>query len=253
MGIKIGSDPPGYYDTVGGYLHVINRNRVGTVLIDRLEHHKKSVRIYPMDKGMAARIGDDNASTNPRNPVDSAPAGASHRAAPYWYRGNADHPATREDERFDMVPAGLVGTGKGSDVIINFNPANIVTKKVFDRSPDSVLFHELVHALRIFHGVRNPVPTDNHKWMNEEEWLAVLLTNIYMSAAGSTRLRGGYGDYDQRLEAPEDTSSGFLTSENLKLLDKLWRFWGPVFTDIGFVIVAPFNPVREYMRTRMPA
>jgi hypothetical protein len=103
----------------------------------------------------------------------------------------------------------------------------------------------------MFHGLLNPVPTEKMKWMNEEEWLAVILTNIYMSAAGSTRLRGGYGDYDQKLEAPENTSSGFLTSENTKLLDKLWPFWGPVFTDVGFVIVAPFNPIREYLRLRM--
>ncbi len=36
------------------------------------------------------------------------------------------------------------------------------------------------------HGVRNPIPTSDYRWMNEEEWLAVLLTNIYMSAGGST-------------------------------------------------------------------
>ena len=209
-----------------------------------------------MDKGMAARIGDDNASTSPRNLEDAAPAGASRAPAdptkPYWFKGNPDHPATREDEREDMAPLGMVGTGKGSDVIISFNPASIITKKVFDRSPDAVLFHELVHALRIFHGVRNPIPTNDYKWMNEEEWLAVLLTNIYMSAGGSIRLRGGYGDYDQRLEPPENTSTGFLTNENVKILNNIWRYWGPVMTDFAFVIVAPFNPIREYMKPRMP-
>jgi hypothetical protein len=252
MGIKIGIEPAGYYDSVGSNLTLISKNRVGAVFIPRLEQHKKLVSIYPMDAGMAARIGADNANTSPREAADSAPKGASARQRPYWYRGNADNPATPgDDERDDMVPLGLVGTGKGSDVVINFSPANIKAKKVFDRSPDTVLFHELVHTLRIFQGLRNPVPTEKMKWMNEEEWLAVVLTNVYMSAGGSTRLRGGYGDYDQRLEAPEDTSSGFLTNENLKLLDKLYPFWGPVFTDVGFVIVAPFNPVREYLRLRM--
>lgn len=251
MGIKIGSDPAGYYDSVGSNLHKINSNRVGTLFIDRIEHHKKIVWIYPMDAGMAARIGSDNANTSPRENEDSAPKGASGRQQPYWYRGNADNPATREDERDDMVPPGLVGTGKGSDVVINFSPENIKAKKVFDRSPDTVLFHELVHTFRIFQGLRNPIPTENIKWMNEEEWLAVVITNVYMSAAGSTRLRGGYGDYDQKLEAPEDTSSGFLTNENLKLFDKLSPFWGPVFSDLAFVIVARFNPFREYLRLRM--
>jgi hypothetical protein len=257
MGIKIGSDPAGYYDTVGGYLHKINRNRVGSLFIDRIEHHKKVVHIYPMDKGMVERIGSNTANTHPRKGVDGAPAGASRAPkdpakTPYWYRGNPDNPATSEDERYDMVPRGMVGTGKGSDVIISFSPENITSDRVFDRSPDIVLFHELVHTFQIFQGVRNPIPTDNGKWMNEDEWLAVLLTNIYMSASGSTRLRGGYGDYDQRLEPPENTSAGFLTTENLKILDRLWPFWGPMFTNIGFVIVAPFNPIREYMRTRIP-
>lgn len=250
MGIKIGSEPADYYGQVGSNLTAINKNRVGAVFITRLLQHKKIVSIYPMDDRMAARIGADNANTSPLEAADSAPKGASDRQRPYWYRGNPDNPATREDERDDMVPQ-LVGTGVGSDVVISFTPTNIKAKKVFDRGPESVLFHELVHTLRIFQGLRNPVPTDNIKWMNEEEWLAVVLTNIYMSAGGSTRLRGGYGDYDQRLEAPEDTSSGFLTSENSKLLDKLWPFWGPVFTDVGFVIVAPFNPIREYMRRQM--
>ena len=45
--------------------------------------------------------------------------------------------------------------------------------------------------------------------MNEEEFLAVVITNVYMSADGSTRLRGGYGDYDQLLEAPEDTTTTY--------------------------------------------
>ena len=90
-----------------------------------------------MDKGMGARIGDDNASTSPRNLEDAAPAGASRAPAdptkPYWFKGNPDHLATREDEREDMA-SGNGRNGKGSDVIISFNPASIITKKVFDRS-----------------------------------------------------------------------------------------------------------------------
>jgi hypothetical protein len=249
MGIKIGSEPS-YFVSVASNLTIINQNRVGAVLITRLQQHKNIVTIYPMDEAMAAKDGADNAATHPLKAEDSAPKGASDRQQPYWYRGNADVPATREDERYDMVPR-LVGTGTGSDVIINFSPANIKAKKVFDRRPDTILFHELVHALRIFQGLRNPIPTEDIKWMNEEEYLAVVLTNVYMSAGGSTRLRGGYGDYDQKLEAPEDTSSGFLTKENLKLFDKLAPFWGAMFTDVGLIIVAPFNPFREYLRLRL--
>jgi Effector protein len=250
MGIKIGSTPD-YFRSVASILSMINQNPVGAVLITRLQQHKNIVAIYPLDKGKAANIGDDNAVTSPLTPEDSAPTGVSDRHAPYWYRGEADIPATlREDERFDMVP-GLVGTGIGSHAIIKFSPANIKRKVVFDRRPDTVLFHELVHALRIMQGLRNPIPTGDIKWMNEEEFLAVVITNVYMSAGGSKQLRGGYGDYDQRLAAPEDTSSGFLTKDNLELFDKLYPTEGSLFSDLGIMIVARFNPFREYMARQM--
>jgi hypothetical protein len=250
VGIQIGSTPE-YYVSVATFLTVIDRNPVGSVLITRIQKHKNIVVIVPVDEAKSASIGDDNASTNPLKVEDSAPKGASERQQPFWYRGRADIPATpREDERYDMVPR-LAGTGIGSHAIINFSPANIKKKVVFDRTPNTVLFHELVHALRIFQGIRNPIPTTDIKWMNEEEFLAVLITNIYMSAGGSIRLRGGYGDWDQRLTAPEDTSSGFLNNENLKLLDKLWPFWGPLFTELAMVIGARFNPFREYLKLRM--
>ena len=54
MGIKIGIEPAGYYDSVGSNLTLISKNRVGAVFIPRLEQHKKLVSIYPMDAGMAA-------------------------------------------------------------------------------------------------------------------------------------------------------------------------------------------------------
>jgi Effector protein len=251
MSIKIGSEPDDYFKPVSDILNVINRNPIGAVLITRLQQHKNIVAIYPMDEATAAKIGADNADTNPLEPEDSAPKGASERQQPYWYRGNPDNPATpSEDERYDMVPQ-LVGTGLGTHAMIKFSPENIKRKGVYDRRPDSVLFHELVHALRIMQGQRNPIPTEEIKWMNEEEFLAVAITNVYLSAGGSTRLRGGYGDYDRKLAAPEDTSSGFLKTENLKLFDKLARFEGPMFTDFGFVVVARFNPFREWLRLRM--
>ena len=103
---------------------------------------------------------------------------------------------------------GMVGTGKGSDVIISFNlPAS--SRRRFSTEVLMPSYSMNWFTPSHIHGVRNPIPTNDYKWMNEEEWLAVLLTNIYMSAGGSIRLRGGYGDYDQRLEPPENTSTGF--------------------------------------------
>src|SRR5947208_1191367 len=110
MGIKIGSTPD-YFRSVASILSMINQNPVGAVLITRLQQHKNIVVIVPLDEAKSANIGDDNASTNPLKAEDSAPNGASDRQQPFWYRGRADIPATRdEDERYDFVPR-LVGTG----------------------------------------------------------------------------------------------------------------------------------------------
>lgn len=84
MGVKIGSEPAGYFDSVGSYLTMISKNRVGAVLVARLQEHKRIVSICPMDDGTAARIGADNAGSNPRSPENRAPKGVSDRKGPCW-------------------------------------------------------------------------------------------------------------------------------------------------------------------------
>lgn len=56
MGIKIGSEPA-YFVSVASNLTMINQNRVGAVLITRLQQHKNIVTIYPMDEATAAIDG----------------------------------------------------------------------------------------------------------------------------------------------------------------------------------------------------
>jgi hypothetical protein len=141
---------------------------------------------------------------------DSAPKGVSERGPDYWYAGRPDSIYTRGEGERDQKMPGLVGTGAGSDVVINFTPANIKANRVWDRRADNVLVHELVHALRVMQGLRNPIPTKNSDWMNEEEFWACVVQDVYLSAGGSTRLRNGYGDYETLLEAPLNTSAGFL-------------------------------------------
>jgi hypothetical protein len=98
-------------------------------------------------------------------------------------------------------------------------------------------------------GLRNPIPTDAYTWMNEEEFFACAIQNVYLSAGGSMRLRGGYV-YETRLEEPQDTSSGFLT-ENLGLFDKHATSWGQVYTGLAFVNTARFNPFREFVGRKL--
>src|SRR5262249_2126075 len=56
---------------------------------------------------------------------------------------------------------------------------------------DEVLFHELIHATRDTRGV-NIDANVNKDYINEEEYLAVVLTNIYVSNKGLKSLRKNY-------------------------------------------------------------
>ena len=60
-------------------------------------------------------------------------------------------------------------------------------------APDEVLYHELVHASRLVNGVYDRVPV-NQKYDDEEEYLAIVLTNIYMSEKGQWRFVGDHKD-----------------------------------------------------------
>jgi hypothetical protein len=244
-----------YQKQVMRILDTIAINPIGRVITDFILKHKRIVSIEPLYKSQSrvASVGEDNATTGPvrGREQDSAPKGASERGPVYWYAGKPDSIYTRgEDERDEKVPPGFVGTGAGSDVVVNFTPANIKTNRVWDRRADNVLVHELVHALRVMQGLRNPIPTKNSDWMNEEEFWACVVQDVYLSAGGSTRLRYGYGDYESLMGTPLNTSSGFL-AENLELFTKHATSWGQVYTNLAMVNTAPFNPFRQYVVPRM--
>lgn len=78
----------------------------------------------------------------------------------------------------------VTGRGSGSSVDIYFTP-----RRHADRlePPDEVLLHELTHASRKVRGVLYRMPMGGG-YGNQEEFLAVLVTNIYRSQKGETRL-----------------------------------------------------------------
>ena len=118
--------------------------------------------------------------------------------------------------------------------------------------PDEVLCHELVHALRMTQGKANSIPTDDKMRLydSEEEFLAVLTTNVYMSANNELLLRASHHGH-KPLEAPLDTSEGFLLSGktydksqkgNLELMQIYNLVWQPTFLSLSMIVTAKFNP-----------
>jgi hypothetical protein len=55
----------------------------------------------------------------------------------------------------------------------------------------------------------NPVPTANTSYLNEEEFLAIVVECVYISAKGGTKFRANHFD-DSVLWSPLDTSKGFV-------------------------------------------
>lgn len=171
-------DADAYVASVGRTLTVIRASRVGQAV---MRHLWKRVEIRPW-----VRRGR-TASARALRRRDALPAGAPDR-----YDSDSGH--TRHDDTghaVDWVPR---GTGRGSDVRIEFTPAlylapnaPIPVSASYPRYGDCVLLHELVHAARMMWGVvqtlRFEPARDERVWgfRNSEEYYAVLIENMYRS------------------------------------------------------------------------
>lgn len=227
-------------------LETIESNPIGQVIVSRIRGSKKDLTIVPYTEG-----GCDS-STEALDPEGSAPKGASADGPAVWYAGFPDDPRTRNiDERTKTVPRTLRGTGEGSDVKIYYSPDIWGPTGCFDGKfgamSDEALFHEMVHCLRDMQGKYNPMPTgDNFTgYGNEEEFLAVVVTNVYMSASGGTELREDHTGHNL-LKPPLNTSDGFLRDrDNWRLMNIYRLVWTDVFNSLSFVGTGRFNPFRE--------
>lgn len=251
--IKI-DGPSDYVRDVSEVLGAINKNRVGQIIVSGIGATGKKLTILPYDAGKAANSGDCNALTHAKNVRDAAPDGISGdlRGESAWYVGKPDDPRTLADERDTRAPHGLVGTGEGSDVDIFFSPDKTSgCRKGIGGAPDEVLMHELVHALRMMQGRANAIPTNgegNFKdYDNEEEFLSIVVTNVYMSAKKLKEFRASHHGH-AKLAAAQSTSAGFLANaDNRRLLNIHKLVWQPTFWLLNTVSArdAEFNPFRE--------
>jgi hypothetical protein len=163
-----------------------------------------------------------------------------------------------------VVFKGTRGTGAGSNVHIQYWPGDLEelgTPGKLGKAQDDILVHELVHAMRIMQGTFNPetgeVPEEK-RFNFTEEWLAVLLTNIYMSEKGDQPLRGRYEDAFSPMPGFNESASFLLGDRiNLHLMCILEMKHRALFTLIGTLALAQptfggfgdprrFNPIRFY-------
>ncbi|MFL6972398.1 MAG: hypothetical protein ACJ8F2_10830 [Xanthobacteraceae bacterium] len=100
--------------------------------------------------------------------------------APTWAAGVPRCGATFTGKPFCSGHSAPKGTGTGSSAEIYFTASR-------HRAPDETLLHELIHASRMVDGVWYPMPV-NGGYGNQEEFLAILVENIYRSEKGEKRL-----------------------------------------------------------------
>src|SRR5262249_39693649 len=129
-------------------------------------------------KGSAA-----NARSGPNDMNDPA----IHPKGEYFYVAS---------DQIHYAKSKVPGKGGGADLEIEFTPANYNSSKpvgVYRSQADDALFHELIHSLRMMHGVFNPIPMPKIGFQDEEEYLAMTCQNVYISARDKreTGLRGG--------------------------------------------------------------
>jgi NleD-like pathogen effector protein (putative zinc metallopeptidase) len=134
------------------------------------------------------------------------------RIVPYRGRGRQAY-TNMEDEVAGTAKWRLVnpykfgdlrtGTGIGSDALIEFTPGAFQgpDMRLPGQAPDEVLFHELVHASRIMRGVYRS-DFVNKEYDEYEEYVAIVVANIYLSEKGQWTLKGDHDSsrYGARLK-----------------------------------------------------
>ena len=105
------------------------------------------------------------------------------------YAGPVDWPDATPDGRPILSCGGATvgnatggtGTGRGSDVLIKFTPADW-------RVPHAILLHEMVHGVRIMAGLLS-CASEGNNFDTVEEFFAIAVTNVYRGELGHSFVR----------------------------------------------------------------
>jgi hypothetical protein len=240
----------------GNYDTHKSANPVGSLLLSAIRSSSKDLTILPIASYLGQGAKQCRAIEEPKDRPKSAPKGIGGKnrtdLRDKWYSGRQDNPDTEDDERYTQLDG--VAEGGGSDALLYFTPSEWGGGESACSGPgtkwpaDQVLFHELVHALRDMQGLSNPVPTVNTSYLNEEEFLAIVLEGVYVSAKGGTKFRANHFD-DSVLWSPLDTSKGFVeykdNGDNGEILNYYSSMWQPFFGQLANLTQPKFNPFRE--------
>lgn len=241
-----------YEAAVAEQLGLIQKNQVGMMILSVVQNVGHELTIVPYTD-LDSFHQNDRCNAFPR-PDDVR---ASHPDGQNWF--NNPEGENQRVSRFEQSSA--KGTGGGSDVKLHFTPGMWGDKDPKKRAPcdnggrygaraDDVLMHELIHALRQMEGNLNAIPTEDklRAYDDDEEFLAIVTTNVYISASKrNDQLRADHHGF-KALAAPLNTSQGFLAdADNLAMLAKYYIDEADLYQKVALVTEteAKFNPFRE--------
>jgi len=105
--------------------------------------------------------------------------------------------ATAKGQPISTRPHASLGTGNGTNSTIQYTPemwgekgASRIHAPSFE--PDEVIYHEMVHASRQLLGVQEATKVKKG-YGDVEEYLATVLTNVYLSDKGQTKFAANHG------------------------------------------------------------
>jgi hypothetical protein len=198
----------------------IGQTQSGRILLNSIKFHKKWVPISPYD----GSEGACNAFVEAK--VGKAKDGHDYAATVFYsphlfQRGTACHPDSALENR------GLL--------------------------PDEILFHELVHAFRRVSGKRAWAETSGglHRYDSNEEFIAILVTNIYVTDPTNrikTGLRADHRDgAPLRAELAESFSFFESSMDTFRLVKQLVADH-PGLTGALAKVPAAFNPIAAFVQ-----
>jgi hypothetical protein len=125
------------------------------------------------------------------------------------------------------------------------NPHNCNNSSTAGANPDEILFHELIHSLRQISGKwrKGKLPKLDSKYTNDEEFIAVMVTNIYISISNRPLrdAHSGFGINNDQL-----SWTTLLLNEERELV-KVFIRDHPSLSKVIQGVNTSYNPIRAYL------
>lgn len=230
-GLELNSWIDGYRSGVLRVLRAIRATRTGSALTAAI---RRPITIAPMPDP-----SDKDAT--------GGPVGEDYMDAVEY--------GTRIPVRTGRVFLHYYGRGLGGRAVVHFTPDMwIPSAPIYFRrwwqmdprtaghTPDEILFHELVHAVRATHGRFATPQKMGDNFDNRDEFCAILLTNIYSSELRRPLRRDHHGDNPLPMS---DQGRGNYLSKYFLEVERCFNDHPELSNEIARVNCA-FNPLRDY-------